>query len=263
MNELHEYLKRWQQAEPFDLYKNFHRLKEEDADLSYFVRGIEFKLGKQGLAVLMGDKKGTDLTGISLSFGLTEFDKKKVSFIPVLGLTFGTIEDQETFYYQMEDVKSNEKPNWVTSNYDGSSVVSVPFVDRVRNNWIETGSEQIADTLTSQSYFGLERVLIYQIEGAGLDFFISNRAFLTDLYVYPGVDLNKNSVKDISFIPVFGLKFESLQTLDSSTLFRKQGYGISWKVNDDDDDELFLDFARPCPPTCVPPPPPPPPGTGG
>ena len=262
--ELLDYLNRWQKAEPFDLYKNFHKLTEEEKEgVFYFIRGREFKLSKKGMKVLTKVEENRPLKRINLWLGLTPFGTGKVSFIPILGLTFEEKGVQHTFYYEMKDVKAEKKANSTIPNTDGSSVVSVPFVDRVRNNWLDTGSEQIADTLTSQSTEGLKRVLVYEIEGAGLDFFIAERQYLNALYVYPGVDLNKNSVADISFIPVFGLKFSDLQARDTNILFRKHGFGISWRVGrENEDDELYLDYSRPCPPTCHPLPPPPP-GTGG
>ncbi|GAB5522225.1 MAG: hypothetical protein Roseis2KO_00970 [Roseivirga sp.] len=268
--QLEGYLKNWQEAEPFDLYKNFHRL-DDSGKVAYFIRGTEFRLGEKGMEKLTTPTPNEKLSGVALSIGLSDFKREKVNFIPILELTFcpdtcqncENCEDKTTYYYELEDVKKKRKSYWGMDDYSGSSVVSLPFVDHVRNNWIDTTSEEIADTITSQSAKGLERVLLYQIVDAGLDFFAANREYLTGLNIYPGVDLNKNSVKDISFIPVFGLKLETLSNADTSTLFQRHGFGISWKINgEDEDDELFLDYSRPCPPTCVPPPPPPP-GTGG
>ncbi len=277
---LAEYMKNWQETEPRELYQNFHKLDDTDKKKAYafFVRGTEFRLSKEGLEKLTAAPKENErLIGISVVMGLSEFKPHTVNFVPILGLTYCKekckqcrehndpykCKDNIAYYYEFEDVKHNRKSYWGSDVDDGSSVVSLPFVDQVRNNWLDTASDQMADTVTSQSPEGLERVLSYQIADAGLDFFIANREFLTDLYIYPGVDLNKHTTADIAFIPVFGLKFQRLADTDTSSLFRKHGFGISWKINgEDEDDELFMDYSRPCPPTCVPPPPPPP-GTGG
>lgn len=264
--KLEGYLKNWQEAEPRDLYQNFHKLDKEKETASFFVRGTEFRLKQEGLEVLNGKNapksiENSQLTRVNLWIGLSEFHKEKVSFTPILGLTFENADNQsESFFYEMENVNPLRlrKPN-------DSSLLPLPFVEQVKKNWIETASDRMADTVTSQSAIGLERVLVYEITGGGLDFFIDNRKALTNLYLYPGVDLNKSSVEDISFISVFGLRFNDLlNDTSKDSLFKKSGYGISWTLKGDsglEEDELFLDYARPCPPTC-PPPPPPPPGSG-
>ncbi|MCE7996565.1 MAG: hypothetical protein HEP71_31630 [Roseivirga sp.] len=263
--KLEGYLKNWQEAEPDDLYKNFHKLDKEKQTASFFVRGTEFKLGQEGLEVLNGQKtpksiEKSELTRINLWIGLSDFHKETIGFTPILGLTFENADQSESFFYEMGNVNPLllRKP-------DDSSLLPLPFVEQVKKNWIETTSDQMTDTVTSQSAIGLERVLVYEITGGGLDFFIENRKALTNLYLYPGVDLNKSSVEDISFISVFGLRFNNLlKDTTKDSFFRRSGYGISWTLKKEsglDEDEVFLDYARPCPPTC-PPPPPPPPGSG-
>ena len=251
---------RWQDAEPFDLYKNFHELYKEDNESHYFVRGTDFYLSDEGLAALTDGENGV-LKRVDLWFGLKKFEKKDITFAPILGLTFDKDGVEKSSFYHMLPTPMEKRVKLNLNSTEGSSVISVPFVDEVRNNWIDTTSEQIADTLTSQSVEGLKRIVVYQIDGAGLEFLSTNREMLTGFKMYPGVDRNKSTPANISFITVFGLQFSTLQDTARDVLFDSSGFGISWKIGGDsgeDDDELFLDFSKPCPPTCWPPPPPPP-----
>ena len=121
----------------------------------------------------------------------------------------------------------------------GSQYVPGIFKDMIHKNWEEVEMSLVDDLFTSKPRRRpMERVLFYIVTPGLINPFLGN---IGALKFYPGLDQNKFQYKDmVSFTPVIGIT-PSTPIKNAFLTDALRGPG----------GEVYIEYSRPCPPTCA------------
>jgi len=220
--------KDWQAAPIMQLANYFHRMDPE----GHFRRIQRYEMSESYLNALktFGDTSRID---ICLAIDIAAPEEMFASFIV---LKFYSV-TKDPLYCKLEGRSdTNEYPL-------AGEIIPEIFKNMVHNNWIQTDMHLIDDLFIAQTDKGLVRVRSFIIEDVTpaintLRSDVNNK--IVGITLYPGVDMNKfgnNTL--ISFTPVLGFKTEQIL----GTLHYRGVLEVKSK-------ELFVEYTRPCPPTC-------------
>ncbi|KZS39688.1 hypothetical protein AWE51_08535 [Aquimarina aggregata] len=169
--------------------------------------------------------------------------KKEITFCPYLQIN----EDKGLSF---ELIPTTERPP-LFPKLPGSNRVPEIFKHMVWKNWDQVEMHHIDDLFHCTNKENQEkntdkecivRVRSFEITGADIIKAINDKKeIINEIILYPGIDMNKFNTKEmISFTPVLGIKPNLFETSGTN----KMG------LIESNDDETFIEYSLPCPPTC-------------
>lgn len=233
-----ERVSRWQAAEPGELAPNFHALESGGSDIDMqFVKATEFILSDLDML------KALDINEMFLWMALNEFSKYTISFQPILEVVHSVGTGETARSYLEFDTGMMDT--------NGTEPVPTPFVRNVTALWRDLESDKLPDVFVTTNIEGIRRVRYFMIEGIGLDLIKTLLPKSTMMRIIPGVDLTKKAFREeVLFVPIINLQIPNLKETGLDTAHHNDLHGVGWSVNDGDDDDVFFDYSKPCPPVC-------------
>ncbi|WP_299313301.1 hypothetical protein [uncultured Aquimarina sp.] len=245
-----EKIQRWQEEEVLLLARHFQRLNETKGKpfSGHYTRTNYFQMKQQDVDTLNGLKDEKTIQSIKTHLALEVEDKKQFTFVPIIEVdVVGTLGN--LFFSLVPSYKEPLQPNQngtVGDVDNGGALVPGIFKEMILTNW-----NNLEDNLVDDLFVAVdtkarqrERVNYYLIENTDIitlfnDALIGN---IKEFILYPGVDMNKFLKRDmISFTPVIGItpKIEVKTDIISRHA-----------VVEFTEDEIFIEYSSPCPPTC-------------
>ncbi len=227
---------RWCEENVLQLANHFHRLEG-----SQYARVTRFELeNSNGLNAL-----AETITDIRIYLALEKENKKKITFCPYL-----LVNGKKKF-----DLKPIVERPKIKSDVLGSAKVPEIFKEMIWKNWDQVEMHQIDDLFhccyheeqkklddqgDRRDMEYVVRVEYFLLSSDIVDVIDKNKKQIQEITLYPGIDMNKFNHKHlISFTPVLGIK----PPLTIGTM-AKMG------LMESNDGETFIEYSRPCPPTC-------------
>ena len=241
--EVYDYMTRqWQEEELLQLANHFHKLEDNSGQYA--------RVKRFDMIDVSGFNLETSLVSMEIKLGLLDSSKRQVTFRPLLEIYR---KNGESMTYLFEPVTNGIDQS--ASNKFYSEPVPAPYKNMVWGNWNDIDTNLIDDLFVAQAVNEtgkdtvekrMERVHSFIVDGSGLDVIKSLIGNITSFYIYPGVDLNKQSKIDkVTFTPIIGMVHPSAKKGNGSYFFSSMGaveFGES---------ETYVEYSRPCPPTCV------------
>lgn len=244
--EFNARVKRWQQCEPGDLAKNFHRLGGNFDATTESTPDFQFELANH-FTINEFEKlkeKAARITKIKIWMSMQNFVKTQIGFEPILEV-----------FFKNDPGDVTEETFLLSADANGlipldTQQVPIPFVHNTTKLWSEVESENIPSMFEVRGINGLpQRVQFYTVDGPGLDRMKIFMASMSGMSILPGLDLNKTvDSGETIFIPIIKIN-APVNQLDFASFTEHDHHGIFWSLQDGDDDNFF-DYGRPCPPFC-------------
>ncbi|MBW1298958.1 hypothetical protein [Aquimarina litoralis] len=237
---------RWEQEEVLLLARHFQRLNViEKFKNSFYTRTNFFEMKDVDVKILNTLKK---ITRIRIYMSLEEEDKSKFTFCPIIQIAIATRE--EPYYFTL--IPEFDKPKVSldrrrTSMNQGGTIVPGIFKEMILHNWNSIEDNLIDDLFVAkeETTGSLVRVNFFEINSETIIELFNNtfHGNIEKFIMYPGVDMNKFSDRSmISFTPVIGITpKEKVKT----EIISRHG------LVEFSDEEVFIEYSRPCPPTCT------------
>ncbi len=237
-------IQRWQREHVLRLAEHFH---EYDTVNNQHRRVSKYKLNADDLKTIQGIWSDIKEMGIHLGLRKEAPEENNITFVPIF-----VVKTTEEFYFEMEiavEIIENDI-NAKGRQQESSGFVPKPYVDMVTENWRTIDFNLIDDLFVVQLNKAPLRVMSYHITDTIIEQLTQLKGDdLLELNLYLGVDMNKFSTTSLpSFTPVYGYKFEDAALIDKVDFF--QALTCSSRTNDSKAEEIFVQYARPCPPTC-------------
>ncbi|MFK7749954.1 MAG: hypothetical protein AB8B65_16290 [Kordia sp.] len=239
-----EKLLRWQREHILRLADHFHEFNEISGQ---HLRAQKFSLGIEALKIVADNWKTTTQIEIHLGLNEVETEKNAITFIPL----FKTINAQgEEAFFDMEITNEIPKSNTRTVNGLKPDIVPESYVYMVTENWNTVDFHLIDDLFVVQSKNSPVRVRSYSLtEDLVKQLNSMNGEDLVAVHVYLGLDMNKfNKTNLTSFTPIFGFVFKDAVANDTFSFL--DALNFSKRNNELKTREIFVQYSRPCPPTC-------------
>lgn len=252
LEQAHE-IERWQQEEVLLLARHFQRLNETKGKpfSGHYTRANYFQMTPEDVTKLNNLKnvEGKTIKRIKTHMALKIEDKKSFTFVPIIEVDL--VDTLKNFFFSLVP-KYKEPAQPIQNGTDGNletGGVLVPgiFKDMILNNWNNLEDNLVddlfvaVDTKTRQR----ERVNYYLINNTDIINLINDSLLgkIKEFILYPGVDMNKFHKRDmISFTPVIGILPEDKIKIE---IISRHG------VAEFTDNEVLIEYSRPCPPTCT------------
>jgi len=228
--------RRWEREDMLQLSHHFHKITTNGTQ---YTRTSDFEMREEDVKVF--DEIKGDITDIKIYLGLKKSDKKKHTFFPILRIT----DKSEERYFKLDPIKNSK------DNAQYFEEVPYIFKEMICKNWNEIDLHLIDDLFTARkkevvngkNIESTVRVRYYQVNNTMIETVIQKLVGIHGITLYSGVDLNKFSNKElISFTPVLGFKYKERNE-------NKETLGLKG-VLEFSKDEAFIEYSRPCPPTC-------------
>ncbi|WP_459210128.1 hypothetical protein [Aquimarina rhabdastrellae] len=235
--ELKKNIKKWKEADIQTLSKHFHRLNTLAKGDIHFERVNKFVMQEDDI-VRFREYQAT-IKGIKIHLALQKNNKKKFTFFPILEAILDS--GQEEYF------KLIPKKNTTENSRAYSAIVPGIFKEMIVKNWEEIENHLLDDLFIAETNKELKRVHYFVIDQAIVSL-INKFEDIEAITLYPGVDMNKFNTKQmISFTPVLGiLHKKSTETLQMFI----PSHGLLEFENEGEKEEIFIEYSRPCPPTC-------------
>lgn len=230
----HQEIKNWEEEDVMQLANHFHKI---DTAKGQFERTSEFVMALKDVEKF--EKLRAVIEEMRIYLALDTKDKEKQTFFPVLRIKD---DDNVLHFFKLYAVDLR--------SIDLTKSAEVPelFKNMICKNWDAIDMHLIDDLFMAkqQQVNGFEttaRVLHYQIDKKIVDSIIKKLPEIKGITFYSGIDMNKFSdKKQISFTPVLGFQHDIL-TADDVPFGLKNIVEFSKR-------ETFIEYSRPCPPTC-------------
>ncbi|WP_299221678.1 hypothetical protein [uncultured Aquimarina sp.] len=238
-----EYTNNWMEEEVLLLARHFHKLNHTKGQ---FKRVDSFIAGQLGVDILNAVKPfGIEVFRIYMS--LDGESKDEFTFIPIIYLL---LKDGLEITFPLIPKGRDELVPGTTEQTvnSGGQIVPGIFKEMITQNWDIFDVNLIDDLFVAvdSDTRGRLRVDFYEISGDLLTF-INDKILgnIKDFTLYPGVDMNKFQNKNlISFTPTIGIVPQ--ETIMTEIMSRHSVI----EIPKEDSGEIFMEYLRPCPPTC-------------
>ncbi len=233
----------WAKEEVLLLARHFHKFSGSKRQ---FKRVHSFTAGRSGVDILNAVQPyGIDTFRIYMA--LDGESRDHFTFIPIIYLK---LKDGLEITFPLAPKGNDElDPGIQQQNInDGGQIVPGIFKEMITQNWNVFDVNLIDDLFVAvnENTRARLRVDFYEISGDLLD--TINNSILGNIdhfTLYPGVDMNKFQSKNlISFTPTIGIVPKKKKT--SEIISR---HSII-EIPKGDRGEVFMEYLRPCPPTC-------------
>lgn len=220
---------RWKNADVLALTHHFHKLDENQGQ---YERVNYFAMRKSDVKQFNTIQK---IKTLSIYLALKAGYKEKFTFFPIFEVT--TTQGEKLRF----DLEPHQKPKIKDDQTKlTSEIVPKIFKDMICENWEEVEMSLVDDLFTVKTKGKpMERVLYYIVSANLINPYLPGN--ISELKLYPGIDMNKFQYKDmISFTPVIGVipKTPIANSINSMGIIESA------------DDEVYLEYLSPCPPTC-------------
>lgn len=229
--------RRWKTEDVMTLANHFHKLCP---NTHQHKRVHHFKMSAENVQRF---SDFDEVKEINIAMALSEErNRSAFTFYPILEITL--INEDRKKYLSLSPM---EAPEFIPTPVD-SDIVPGIFKEMISANWHNLEAGLIDDLFLAKKKteegepLEMVRVHHFKISPKMIQHINLLRAEgLHGIYLYPGVDLNKFGDKaHISFTPILGLKHNERET----TTLDQHGVIESGRT------ETFIEYSRPCPPTC-------------
>ncbi|WP_074406833.1 MULTISPECIES: hypothetical protein [Aquimarina] len=224
----------WRNADVLQLTHHFHKL---DPVVGQYERVYYFSMSKDDVKRFNAIQ---EIKTFTMYMALKRGYKEKFTFFPIFKIV--DIEGNIQYFGLEAFQKPNIKEPQNKEDELGSEIVPLTFKQMIHDNWEEVDMSLVDDLFTvKEKKKPMERVLFYTVTADLINPYLPNG--IEKIKFYPGLDMNKFQYKDmISFTPVIGITPKE----PIENMLQRAGM-IEYS-----DNEVFIEYSKPCPPTCPP-----------
>ncbi|WP_271782566.1 hypothetical protein [Aquimarina algiphila] len=237
----------WCREDVLKLAHHFHKFEKTKGQ---YHRVARFDMKQGNLEEFKAIGKIEKLT---VFLSLKEGYREKLTFSPILKVIYDGNKSKEYELKPKTKLDIEQERIEKGGGKIATEIVPDTFKEMICKNW-EDAEIHIIDDLfhcwgkkdpeDEESIIRVERFEVDRM----VEYIDGLRNSLLGVSLYPGIDMNKFNKKNmISFTPVLGFQMDGSQHKEKSELGLKGVFELA-------SNEIFAEYSRPCPPTCIDPP---------
>ncbi|MBQ4819894.1 hypothetical protein [Aquimarina sp. MMG016] len=241
-------IQRWKDEDVLKLANHFHKKRFHKSYGEQYKRVEVFQMEKKD--VTRFNAVANNISELRIHLALEKENISKHTFYPIIGVKQNGSDEEEYFPLIPDHIEIQAKSKIaVPDKKTTGDIVPWEFKKMIGQNWDQIDNNLIDDLFIAKEGNDRFRVHFYYI-GKEMINVIKKLGQINNIKLYPGVDMNKFQYKEmISFAPTIGFEMPP----NAKRAQQQDIMGIKGMLESVPEiNELFIEYLRPCPPTCVP-----------